>query len=320
MTETNRNFKGSTLITAIVGWVCFFLIFRLAGQQITIDSKAAAYFLSASMLVILSVWVVKGFSKLDLSRQIYLLIGVAGLVIVFTAAGPLVRRAELINQTSAAPGELLFLTCRYNILQPGVEKIVLPIRNKIFEEISEFGSGLFKEAVHLIIILSIAQLVLASGVGLWIAKGIDKLSHLIPIALVATIADIWSVSAGATAKIIISPHINYFLLRFPLITDNEIPYLIGLTDFLFFAIFFQASIRYGLGTLKNTLLLSASFVIAFSAAIITSKGLPVLPFMAIIFVAGNYKNLEIDKKEMKLVFVFLLVVLAIFAAITYIIH
>jgi hypothetical protein len=42
--------------------------------------------------------------------------------------------------------------------------------------------------------------------------------------------------------------------------------------------------------------------------------------MAVIFVIGNYKNLEIDKKEMKLVLAFLLVVLAIFAAITYIIH
>lgn len=320
MSETKQNFKSSTLVTALVGWVCFFLIFRLAGQHITIDNKATAYFLSASMLVILSVWVVTGFSKLELNRQIYLFIGVAGLVIVFTAADPLVKRAELINRSAAAPGELLLLSCRYNIPQPGIEEVVMPIRNKVFKEISAYESDLFKEAVHLIVILSIAQLILASGVGLWIAQGIDKLSHLIPIALVATIADIWSVSAGATAKIIISPHINYFLLRFPLITDNEIPHLIGLTDFLFFAIFFQASIRYGLGTLKNTLLLSASFVIAFSAAIIAARGLPVLPFMAVIFVIGNYKNLEIDKKEMKLVLAFLLVVLAIFTAITYIIH
>ena len=320
MTETNRNFKGSTLITAIIGWVCFFLIFRLAGQHISIDNKASAYFLSATMLVILSVWVVKGFSRLELNRQIYLFIGVAGLVIVLTAATPLVKRAELVNRSASAPGELLLLSCAYNVPLTGITKIVLPVRNSIFNEISHFISSLFKESVFLIIILSIAQLILASGIGLWIAKGIDKLSHLIPIALVATIADIWSVSAGATAKIIISPHINYFLLRFPLIANNEIPYLIGLTDFLFFAIFLQASIRYNLGTIKNAVLLSFSFIIAFSAAIIAGKGLPVLPFMAILFVAGNYKNLEIDKKEMKLVFVFLLVALAIFAATTYIIH
>jgi hypothetical protein len=162
-----------------------------------------------------------------------------------------------------------------------------------------------------------AQLAMAAGIGLWIAEGIDDITHLIPVALVATIADIWSVSAGTTAKIVVSSSINFFLLRFPVLGNNSIPFLIGLTDFLFFAIFFQAAVRYKLGALKNAILLILSFFIAIITALYSNTGLPVLPFMAVLFIAGNFSRLELKKEELKQVLLFVIVILLVFALVTY---
>jgi nitric oxide reductase large subunit len=101
---------------------------------------------------------------------------------------------------------------------------------------------------------------------------------------------------------------------------GSIPYLIGLTDFLFFAIFFQAAVRYELGALRNAFLLGSAFIIAVISALYTATGLPVLPFMAIFFVVGNFSRLQWKKEELKQVAVFVIVILILFAFISYKLH
>lgn len=317
MSETKKTpISYKPLLTGLTAWVCFFIIFAGTGKVFTDFDQQLGTFLSAMMLTVVSILFVYGFSRLNLERTIYLLVGVIAIGAIYFSASPLVKRSSMINSSGEIPGQIVFLTFRSVFIQPKADELIMPVRNSFFKEITGFVEDNTPEPAWLIVILAIAQLTLASGVGLWIAKGIDDITHLIPVALVATIADIWSVSAGATAKIIVSPSINYFLLRFPMFGSESIPYLIGLTDFLFFAIFFQAAIRYNLGALKNAVLLAASFFIAIISAIYSSTGLPVLPFMAVLFVAGNFSKLELKKEELKQVLIFVLVIIVIFALIS----
>jgi hypothetical protein len=200
------------------------------------------------------------------------------------------------------------------------EVLSIAVRNKFFNAINQQLAEEFPESAQSILLLALMQLMLAAGIGLWIGEGIDAISHLIPVAIVATVADIWSVSAGATAKIVVSSAINYFLLRFPMPGHNAIPYLIGLTDFLFFAIFFQAAVRFNLGVKKNVLLLLSSFLITVGAAIFFSTGLPVLPFMSLIFVAGNYRHLSLNKEEARQILLFVVFIIIAFTLISKFAH
>lgn len=320
MTSENQGQRNLIILPlSLAVWIsAFALIYNTAGiMQIP---ENPALFLAAAFLTLLSVFVVHGFSCLQQHRSIYLLIGALAAVATFYAARPMVERSRDINRSGNIPGLVLFITADCSGIVIPAEPLLMDTRNAIFARLSNETKQAIPERPWMIMLLALCQLTLAAGLGLWIGEGIDEISHLIPVALVATIADIWSVSAGATAKIIISPIINYFLLRFPMPGHAEIPYLIGLSDFLFFAIFYQAARRFDLGTVKNAILLSSSFLAAIAAAIFFSTGLPVLPFMAAIFVAGNFSKLRLKREEMKQIAVFVFFILLVFAIITYLAH
>lgn len=317
MSEINFNQRSFKVLPFALGiWTLTFLLLRFFGSAIPEFDRRIATFIAAALLTGLSIGVVYGFSRLKFDRTIYLMIGALSIAGVYLAATPLVKRSQLINDCGEISGQVLFQTTQFVGIVPEAENFLMPVRNSLFSDITNFLEKTVEEPDYLIILLALAQLTLASGIGLWIAEGIDDITHLIPVALVATIADIWSVSAGATAKIVVSSSINYFLLRFPLPAYSTVPYLIGLTDFLFFAIFFGAAIRYNLGAMKNAVILASAFIIAVISALFTSTGLPVLPFMAAFFVAGNFSKLELKKEELKQVLIFVLVIIVVFALIT----
>ncbi len=305
------------LIIALLCWATGYGLFLHFAPSAGFFSENAATFIAAAVMTLLSAFVVHGFSCLRLHRTAYLLIGALAVAAVFHAAGPMVERSRLINRSGSIPGEILFISFASSGFAGEPDRLLMETRNRIFMSVNREVAEAIPEPAGAILLLCLLQLALASGIGLWIGNGIDAVSHLIPVAVVATLADIWSVSAGATSKIIVSSAINYFLLRFPLPGTNEIPYLIGLTDFLFFAIFFSAACRFGLGALRNAVLLLSSFLVAVAAAIFFSAGLPVLPFMAVIFVAGNFRQLELKREEIKQILIFSVVILAVFSAVTF---
>ena len=217
-------------------WIALFVVFELLAPRFETIDRSISTFLSATILTLASILVVSSFSRLVLDRKKYLLIGAISLIAVFLTATPFVKRSEFINSSGEILGQTVFLALQTQTLSINCTPILMPLRNAVFKTNTDFVGNLLPENTWLIILLSLAQLGLASGIGLWIAEGIDDITHLIPVALIATMADIWSVSAGVTAKIVVSSSINYFLLRFPVLGTSSIPFLIGLTDFLFFAI------------------------------------------------------------------------------------
>ncbi|MBI3038529.1 hypothetical protein HYY75_05680 [bacterium] len=285
----------------------FFLIF---GAKLPIFSKEASIFLTALALVSFAIACVIGFSRLRLPRTVYLTLGFFAVFLVLKTASPLVNRSAAINKVGSISGAVIFFTTASS-QNPGLNlsNCIIDTRNQNFLKLTDSLEKEFPEAPSVILLLCLLQLCVASGIGLWIGNGIDEVSHLIPVAFIATLADSWSVAGGATAIIIKSEQIHYFLLRFPSLggQQSEIPFLIGLTDFLFFGIFYQAAFRFNLGVGKNIILLFSSFVCAVGSAVILKAGLPVLPFMAVLFVAGNYSNLSIKKEDKKIMAAFFVV-------------
>jgi hypothetical protein len=320
LVSEERSFKPLLFWSAL--WVGLFFGFSEAGPHFPAWSDAVAKFLSAGVLIGLSFGLVSSISSLHLHRNGYLLLGVAGLVLVSQSAHLFVQRTRISHQFAHHSGQILFQSVES--ISPGLAATsqVIETRNVLYQGIADLVKETFPYHSYHVFALCVSQLLLAAGIGLWIGTGIDAVGHLLPIALVAGLADIWSVSAGATSLIIQSPTIHYFLLRFPLIGGTEFyyPLLIGLTDFLFFGIFFQAARRFNLGLQRNVLLLGLSFFLAVAAALFLAVGLPVLPFMAVCFLAGNFRRLTMTKEEWKQVIGFLVGVAVIGYIVTKILH
>lgn len=307
------------LVATIIVWTAAFIAVLRFGGSLPGWSQTTALFFTATLLVVLAISFVAAGARLSWHRSSYLAVGAIGLVLVVLLAKPLVMRGRAINTAAAIPGEVVFLSTAHAMLPAATaDGGIIQARNAVYEAISDHVENTWPEPPLGILALGLAQLLLAAGIGLWIGTGIDEISHLIPIAIIATFADIWSVSAGATAVIIRSEQIHYFLLRFPILGGPKpaVPFLIGLTDFLFFGIFYQAALRFRLGERKNILLLAASFLVAVSSALLAGVGLPVLPFMGLLFMAGNWSNLTLKREDLKQMLLFLAGVLLVFFGVT----
>lgn len=292
-------------LTAFI-WSALFFAVPVASSFLPATSRSISMFVSAAALICLSIAAIASFIRLGFRRQVFLLTGAAGLIAVMLSAKPLILRTNAINVPCNAIRSVYGITL-YTAFPAALPDLTVDSGNSAYSDAADFLETAFPEQPWRILLLSMCQITLAAGIGLWIGGGIDEAGHLIPVALVAGAADIWSVSAGATSIIVRSSQIHYFLLRFPLFIagSTEIPFLIGFTDFLFFAIFFYASERFELGRLKNLILLSISFFIAVAAALFKGVGLPVLPFMSILFISGNLKQLHLKKDDLRKIILFL---------------
>lgn len=295
------------LLDGFLTWTAGFWLLYQLGPSIPNIGKAGATFLSAAALVAFAIFLVKSFSHLHLHRTTYLILGLVAIGPLMMTAKPQVERTNAINRASSVPAQMVLLTAAQGGGIGPFSPWAMGSRNQVYIDISDYLEPLWPESPWNIYFLGLAQLALAAGIGLWIGNGIDELSHLIPVAVVATLADAWSVGAGATAMIVQSSQIHYFLLRFPLVAGgvSALPMLIGLTDFLFFGIFFRAAVRFGLGSGRNLLLLGSSFLVAVGGAILLKTGLPVLPFMALFFLVGNWRNLRLKREDLKTIGLFL---------------
>ncbi len=134
--------------------------------------------------------------------------------------------------------------------------------------------------------------------GTLLGRIIKKPSYLIPLAAAAGLSDIWSVAFGVTHTIVQSrAAMNFLLFSFPVSGKGILP-IIGVTDFVFAAMFLSLSDRFDMPRVRTRILIAASFIISITIAVIGGVGVPVLPVMGMFFIIGQYKYVRIvDPKE-----------------------
>ncbi len=153
--------------------------------------------------------------------------------------------------------------------------------------------------------------------GLLMSELIKKPSYIIPLAAAAGIADIWSVSFGVTNTIVSSrTAMNFLLFSFPVAGKGVLP-IIGVTDFAFAAMFLSLSRKFDFPETKTRLLLAASFILSVGVAVLGGFGVPVLPVMGVLFIAGNYSHVKLtDPREKRDAAWGLLIIVAALVAVT----
>jgi len=210
----------------------------------------------------------------------------------------------------AADGALNRSILSYQAEKQDVESVSTPEKE---ERVNSENDPL----LHYLAAINLSLLGIALCGGLLASGIIKKTSYLIPLSVIAGIADCWSVFAGVTKQIAASRvATNYFLVNFP-VSGQGIQPLIGVADFLFSAMYLDLSQRFNLSMKRTLFVLITSFLASITLATLIGTGLPVLPIMAVLFIAAHYDRIRIvDPREKKDALIGATIVAGILAAAT----
>jgi hypothetical protein len=128
----------------------------------------------------------------------------------------------------------------------------------------------------------------AACVGISLARYVSSVGVVLLIVAVATASDLFSVFAGPTKTMVEedSPVLDFLLLVFPTF-GSPLGFGLGVSDFIFLALFAAASRFLNLRYLATLLGLCLATFLAVTAGLLLERPLPALPFIAITFVLVN---------------------------------
>lgn len=168
-------------------------------------------------------------------------------------------------------------------------------------------------------LLSSLCLITASAlVGRIIAVRIDEVAFLIPLCVVAAVADLWSAFYGVTSELLQtrSVFLDYLLINYPRLGIAGLRQFIGTADFLFAAIFMGCAITFRFNMKKTYAAFAAGFVATFALVVVTGMPLPAIPVLSVCFIAVNASLLSVKYEDLKTMFIVIAGSAAVFYVIT----
>jgi hypothetical protein len=162
---------------------------------------------------------------------------------------------------------------------------------------------------------SAALLWTATGLGAGLGARIDKPGHMLAVAAVSGMADLWSVfdptgpSAALARKVAEEPdRVSAFALSFPLCGTESIPAIIGAGDVLFCALYLAVFERHQLPSWKALLALAVGFLLALLGLLWLERPLPLLPLLGGMIVLSDVRARSLEPREGRTVLVVLALV------------
>ena len=143
----------------------------------------------------------------------------------------------------------------------------------------------------LLLALSLAnffRVLAAATLGVSLARYVNSVGVVVLIAAVAIASDLFSVFAGPTKTLVEedSPALDVLLLIFPTF-GAALGFGLGVSDFIFLALFAAASHFLNLRYFATLLCVCSGAFLALSAGLLLERPLPALPFIATAFVLAN---------------------------------
>lgn len=154
-----------------------------------------------------------------------------------------------------------------------------------------------------------------TALGAALGSRIDKPGHLMAVAAVSAISDLWSVydpagpSAALARKVLEQPdQVSAFALSFPLLGSTHIPAIIGAGDVLFTALYLAAFERHRLPLGKALVALAGGFALGLVLLLWLERPLPLLPLLGAGIVASDARVRSLQVREGRSVLLVLAVV------------
>ena len=144
--------------------------------------------------------------------------------------------------------------------------------------------------LHLVPLASVAKIVAAGALGIWIAEELEQLSWIVIVAGVSALVDIVSVAVGPTKALLGKGPVvvGYFTVAVTWMgySYEEAYTGLGVSDVIFFALYLGAARRFGLRVGWSAVAMVGSFLATIAAAMFWTA-LPALPLLSVAFLAVN---------------------------------
>ena len=137
-------------------------------------------------------------------------------------------------------------------------------------------------------VADLARILAAACVGISLARFVTSVGTILIVVVAAIAADIFSVFAGPSGALVRanSPLLDFLLLVFPTF-GSPLGFALGLSDFIFLALFAAAGRFLDLRYAATLLGVCSAAFLAVTAGLLLGRPLPALPFIAIAFVLVN---------------------------------
>lgn len=190
-----------------------------------------------------------------------------------------------------------------------------------FVIIDNYSHRLTLAPVYAFVLSDLSIILGAICIGKLIAHYIEEKSWIVPIVLVAMVADVWSVAHGPTAMLMekSSAVMKHFLIYYPLLGASELfedafrelgPY-IGMGDIIFLSIYLELVRKFALHEQWSRLAFVVALLVPITLASFAEKGIPALPFMSAMFLAVNFRRLEFKKSDLLKTCIFVAILMVI---------
>jgi hypothetical protein len=179
-----------------------------------------------------------------------------------------------------------FATSRLLILGAASAAIGLSSALAARPEYLAAGPGLL--ALLALCVADLARILAAACIGISLARYITSVGTVLLVVVAAIAADIFSFFAGPTEALVRadSPLLDFLLLIFPTF-GSPLGFGLGLSDFIFLALFAAAARTLDLRYAATLLAVCTAAFLAVTAGLLLARPLPALPFIAIAFTACN---------------------------------
>ena len=128
----------------------------------------------------------------------------------------------------------------------------------------------------------VSLLLTGAGLGDLVGRRIEHPGHLLFVAVVSSVADVWSVTQpGGISKAIAEEPLALSLaaLPWPMLGSSELAPLLGVGDVVFTSLYLAASRVHALPLRRSVLALAAGYAITTALVIVTERPIPALPML-----------------------------------------
>ena len=135
-----------------------------------------------------------------------------------------------------------------------------------------------------------ALLLIGTGVGALVGRRIQHPGHLLFVAVISSVADVWSVTQpGGVSKAIAEQPLALSLvaLPWPMLGSAQLAPLLGVGDVVFTSLYLAATRAHALPLRRSVLALAAGYALTTALVIVSERPIPVLPLLGACFVLAQ---------------------------------
>lgn len=167
-----------------------------------------------------------------------------------------------------------------------------------------------------------AILVAANAIGSLVGWRVPHAGHLLPVALVSSAVDLWSVFApeGPTRAIATAPDpavLRVLAASAPVAPSRAMEPMLGFADVIFAALYLSAARRHQLSLARTTVAIAVGLLLAGFVAVLVQRALPALPFIGLCVVVFVREGRQVPREDRPAVWVAAGLVLAACARLAY---